>query len=70
LHQRRRTPHRRPHSLLHNLIKLIVRDKAVSTFWIVLANHLRGKCWICSLAVARRGSTLVCPILSCFLLSI
>jgi hypothetical protein len=35
------TPHHHPHNLLHNLAKLIARDKAVSTFWIILANHLR-----------------------------
>jgi hypothetical protein len=41
LHWHRRPPHHNPHNLLHNLTKLIARDKAVSTFWIVLANHLR-----------------------------
>jgi hypothetical protein len=40
-HWHRRTPHHHHHSLHHNLTKLIARDKAVSTFWIVLANHLR-----------------------------
>jgi hypothetical protein len=42
-HQHRRTPHHRHHSLHHNLTKLIARDKAVSTFWILLANHLKEK---------------------------
>jgi hypothetical protein len=32
-HRRRRTSHHHHHSLLHNLAKLIARDKAVSTFW-------------------------------------
>jgi hypothetical protein len=32
-HRRRRTPHHHHHNLLHNLTKLIARDKAVSTFW-------------------------------------
>jgi hypothetical protein len=41
-HQRRRTPHHHHRNLLHNLAKLIARDKAMSTFGIVLANHLRG----------------------------
>jgi hypothetical protein len=31
----------------------------VSTFWIVLANHLKIKSLICSMVVAREGSTLV-----------
>jgi hypothetical protein len=39
LHRHRRTPHLHHHSLPHNLTKLIARDKAVSTFSIVLANH-------------------------------
>jgi hypothetical protein len=38
-HRHCRTSHLRHHSLPHNLTKLIARDKAVSTFWIVLANH-------------------------------
>jgi hypothetical protein len=40
----------------------------VSTFWIILANHLKRKSLICSMAVARKGSTIVCflwNILSC-----
>jgi hypothetical protein len=41
-HRHRRTPHHHHRSLLHNLVKLIARDKAVSTFGIVLANHLGG----------------------------
>jgi hypothetical protein len=41
-HRRRQTPHHHHRSLLHNLAKLIARDKAVSTFGLVLANHLRG----------------------------
>jgi hypothetical protein len=41
-YQRHRTPHHHHHSLLHNLAKLIARDKVVSIFGIVLANHLRG----------------------------
>jgi hypothetical protein len=40
-HWHRRIHHHLPCSLLHSLTKLIARDKAVSTFWIVLANHLR-----------------------------
>jgi hypothetical protein len=32
----------------------------VSTFWIVLANHLKRRSLICSMVVARKGSTLVC----------
>jgi hypothetical protein len=32
LHQRRRTPHHHHRSFLHDLAKLIARDKAVSTF--------------------------------------
>jgi hypothetical protein len=39
-HRHRRTPHHYHHNLLHNLTKLIARDKAMSTFGIVLANHL------------------------------
>jgi hypothetical protein len=34
-----------PRSLIHSLTKLIARDKAVSTFWIVLANHLKRVNW-------------------------
>jgi hypothetical protein len=49
-----------PNCLLQSLTKLIARDKAMSTFWIVLANHLKRKSLICSMAVAREGSTLVC----------
>jgi hypothetical protein len=41
-HRRRRTPHHHHHNLPCNLTKLIARDKAVSTFGIVLTNHLRG----------------------------
>jgi hypothetical protein len=52
--------HHLPHSHLPGLTKLIARDKAVSTFWIVLANHLKRRSLICSMAVARKGSTLVC----------
>jgi hypothetical protein len=40
-HWHHRTPHHHHRSLLYNLAKLIARDKAVSTFGIVLANHLR-----------------------------
>jgi hypothetical protein len=36
LHQRRRNHHHLPRIVLHSLTKLIARDKAVSTFWIVL----------------------------------
>jgi hypothetical protein len=43
LHRRRRSHLHLLSSLLHNLAKLIARDKAMSTFWIVLANHLREK---------------------------
>jgi hypothetical protein len=42
-HRRHRSHHDLPSSLFHSLTKLIARDKAVSTFWIVLANHLREK---------------------------
>jgi hypothetical protein len=49
-----------PCSPLHSLTKLIARDKAMSTFWIVLANHLKRRSLICSMAVARKGYTLVC----------
>jgi hypothetical protein len=48
-----------PYCLLHSLTKLMARDKAMSTFWIVLANHLRGESLICSMAVSRIGSRLV-----------
>jgi hypothetical protein len=41
-HRHRRTPHHHHRNLLHNLTKLLARDKAVSTFGIVLANHLGG----------------------------
>jgi hypothetical protein len=58
-HQCHRNHRHLPRSLLYNLTKLIARDKDVSTFWIVLANHLNGKHWICILAVARKGSSLV-----------
>jgi hypothetical protein len=59
LHRRRRSHHDLPHSRLLGLTKLIARDKAVSTFWIVLANHLKGESLTCSMAVARIGSSLV-----------
>jgi hypothetical protein len=32
-HRYRQTPHHHHRSLLHNLAKLIARDRAVSTFW-------------------------------------
>jgi hypothetical protein len=32
----------------------------MSTFWIVLANHQKRRSLICSMAIAREGSTLVC----------
>jgi hypothetical protein len=42
----------------------------VSTFWIVLTNHLKRRSLICSMAVARKGSSLVYflwkPFLSCW----
>jgi hypothetical protein len=41
-HRRRRTPHHRLQSL-HNLAKLIARDKAVSTFDLYSQNHLKGE---------------------------
>jgi hypothetical protein len=41
-HRHRQTPHHHHRNLLYNLTKLIARDKAVSTFGIVLANHLGG----------------------------
>jgi hypothetical protein len=59
-HRRHRNHHHLSRSLLHSLTKLIARDKAVSIFWIVLANHLKRRSLICSMAVARNGSTLVC----------
>jgi hypothetical protein len=31
----------------------------VSTFWIVLANHLKWRSLICNMAVARIGSSMV-----------
>jgi hypothetical protein len=58
-HRRRRTHHHLHWSLPLGLTKLIARDKAMSTFWIVLANHLKKRSLICSMAVARKGSRLV-----------
>jgi hypothetical protein len=59
LHRRRRSHHHLPHSRLPGLTKLIARDKAMSKFWIILANHLKGESLICSMAVAMIGSSLV-----------
>jgi hypothetical protein len=59
-HQHRRNHRHLPRNLLRTLTKLIARDKAMSTFWIVLANHLKKRSFICSMVVAREGSTLVC----------
>jgi hypothetical protein len=68
-HQRHRNHRHLPRSLLHSLTKLIARDKAVSIFWFVLANHLK-RCLICSMAVARKISSLVYflwkPLFSCW----
>jgi hypothetical protein len=61
LHRRHRTPHHHPHNLLHNLTKLIARDKAVSTFWIVLANRLRGSVVMQFGCRKVKGSSLVYP---------
>jgi hypothetical protein len=52
-HQHRQTPHHRHHSLLHNLTKLIARDKAVSTFWNCTRKPSKREWLTCSLAVAR-----------------
>jgi hypothetical protein len=61
-HQRRRN-HRHLHcSLLHSLTKLIARDKAMSTFWIVLANHLRRSVVMQFGCSKEKGSNLVYPI--------
>jgi hypothetical protein len=54
LHRRRRSHRHLPSSLLHNLAKLIARDKAVSTFWNCTRKPSKGERTICSLAVARR----------------
>jgi hypothetical protein len=51
-HWRRRTPLHHPHSL-HNLAKLIARDKAVSTFWNCTRKPSRREQVACYLAVAR-----------------
>jgi hypothetical protein len=45
LHRCHRNHHHLPRSLLHSLTKLIARDKAMSTFWIVLTNHLKRVNW-------------------------
>jgi hypothetical protein len=66
LHRRRHNHHRPPHSHLHNLAKLIARDKAVSTFWNYTRKPSKRKVWACCLAVARIGSILVCPMLTSF----
>jgi hypothetical protein len=65
-HQRRRNHHRPPHSHLHSLAKLIARDKAVSTFWNCTHKPSKRKVMTCYLAVAKSGSSLVYPILTCF----
>jgi hypothetical protein len=61
-HQRHRNPHHLPCSLLHSLTKLIARDKAMSTFWIVLANHLRWSVVMQFGCSKEKGSNLVYPI--------
>jgi hypothetical protein len=61
-HQRRRSLQHLPSSLLHSLTKLIARDKAVSTFWIVLANHLRKSVVMQFGCSKEKGSNLVYPI--------
>jgi hypothetical protein len=48
-----------PHSLLHSLTKLIARDKAVSIFWNCTRKPSKESALICSLAVPRKGSSLV-----------
>jgi hypothetical protein len=61
-HQHHRNHHHLPHSLFHSLTKLIARDKAVSTFWIVLANHLRKSVVMQFGCSKKKGSNLVYPI--------
>jgi hypothetical protein len=41
------------------MTKLIVRDKAMSTFWIVLANHLKGRTLDMNFGCSKEGSNLV-----------
>jgi hypothetical protein len=65
-HRRRRTPHHHHRSLLHNLAKLIARDKTVSTFGIVLANHLGGSVVMQFGCSKVKGSSLDYPILTSF----
>jgi hypothetical protein len=48
-----RTPHHHPRSL-HNLAKLIARDKAVSTFWNCTRKPPKRGQFACYLAVARK----------------
>jgi hypothetical protein len=62
-HQHRQTSHHHPHNLHHNLTKLIARDKAVSTFWIVLANHLRESVDMQFGCSKVKGSNVVCSTL-------
>jgi hypothetical protein len=52
-HQRRRKHRHLPCCPPHSLTKLIARDKAMSTFWIVLTNHLRGEHWICNFGCSK-----------------
>jgi hypothetical protein len=55
-----RTPHHHHRSLLHNLAKLIAKDKAVSTFWNCTRKPPKRNQVACYLAVARGvGSRLV-----------
>jgi hypothetical protein len=51
-HRRRQTPHHHPRSL-HNLAKLIARDKAVSTFWNCTRKPPKREQVACYFAVAR-----------------
>jgi hypothetical protein len=60
-HRCRRIHLRFPPSLLHSLTKLIARDKAMSTFGIVLANHLRGSVVMQFGCSKVKGSSLVYP---------
>jgi hypothetical protein len=52
-HRRRRTPHHHHRSRLHNLTKLIARDKAVSTFWNCTLKPPKKEQVACYFAVAR-----------------
>jgi hypothetical protein len=51
-HRRHRTPHHHHRSHLHNLAKLIARDKAESTFWNCTRKPPKREQVACYLAVA------------------